>query len=373
MKKLSFSFFLLTLFLVSFTSKDPTTNETAAKYGLSFGDPVIASITELSFGPDGILFMGDSEGAAVHALDTQDKVSSSLEAEYKIGAFDSKVAAALGTTADKIKIRDMAVNPISKKIYFSISTAEGQPVLLRLNGEELENVPLTSVYFSSVSLQDPVAVGATDQRGRPLRVWTVSDLKYHSGKVLVSGLSNREFSSTFRSIPFPFTDQQDYASLEIFHAAHGQYETHAPIKTFDIVTLENKDYLMASYTCTPLVLFPLNALQDGKHVKGRTVAEMGWGNSPLDMISYEKNGKKFFAMSNSSRPLMRIDYNDLATTKESLETPLDESEVTAGMPYDSLPLVYVLQMDKLDATHIITLQRTAEGDLVLRSGSTEWM
>ncbi len=372
MKKLYWVLFFGAVILMSFTANLHTI-DTAEKYGLSLGDPAIESITELSFGPEGILFMGDSEGAAIHALDTQDNKSPETTPEYRISGFDNKVAAALGTTAENVKIHDMAVNPISRNIYFSVSNTEGQPVLLRLKGEELELVPLTNVHFSSISLTDPVAEDAKDRRDRPLRVWSVSDLKYRNGQVLVSGLSNREFSSTFRSIPFPFSNKQDYASLEIFHAAHGEYETHAPIKTFDVVSIDGADYLMASYTCTPLVLFPMVELQAGKHVKGRTVAELGWGNSPLDIISYEKEGKKYFAISNSSRPLMRIDYEDLASTRETLLEPLPETEVTAGMPYDSLPLVYVLQLDLLDDSHIITLRRTVEGDLELRSGSTEWM
>lgn len=341
--------------------------------GFSYGSPEIGSITELSFGPEGILFMGDTKGAAIHALDTGDKTAATTTKDYNLKGFDNTVAAALGTTSDKIQIHDLAVNPISKKIYFSVSTMDGDAVLLRLDGDDLELVPLKDVYYSSTSLKDPVAADAEDQRGRPLRVWSISDLRYHNGKVLVSGLSNKEFSSTFRSIPFPFKEDQQYASLEIYHAAHGQYETQAPIKTFDVITLNNKEYLMASYTCTPLVLFPMDELKDGQHVKGRTVAELGWGNSPLDMITYEKNGKLFFAMSNSNRPLMRIAYDDLAATTATLTTPLPESEVTAGMHYDSLPMVYVLQLDKLDDTHILTLRRTADGDLELRSGTTEWM
>ena len=371
MKKLPWAFAIGAILLMSFT-KDQNNIKSPSMEGFSYGSPEIGSITELSFGPEGILFMGDTKGAAIHALDTGDNTAADTR-DYNLNAFDQTVAAALGTTPDKIKIHDMAVNPVSKKIYFSVSTIDGTSVLLRLEGENLELVPLKDVYYSSVDLKDPVAADAEDQRGRSLRVWSISDLRYHDGHVLVSGLSNKEFSSTFRSIPFPFKDDQQYASLEIFHAAHGQYETKAPIKTFDVISLNNKEYLMASYTCTPLVLFPMDELKDGKHVKGRTVAELGWGNSPLDMITYEKNGKRFFAMSNSNRPLMRIAYDDLAATTESLTTPLPESEVTAGMPYDSLPMVYILQLDKLDETHILTLRRTADGDLELRSGTTEWM
>lgn len=372
MKKTPGALLLGAVFLMSFTPDIPT-NKKALKYGLTLGDPAIASITELSFGPEGILFMGDARGAAIHALDTKDTDAAGSGMEYSIKGFDKKVAAALGTTVENVKIYDMAVNPVSKNVYFSVSNLEGQPVLLRLKGEELEAVPLTDVYFSSIGLKDPVAEAAKDDRGRPLRVWAVSDLKYHDGRVLVSGLSNREFGSTFRSIPFPFNEEQDFASLEIYHAAHGQYETHAPIKTFTVINLNGADYLMASYTCTPLVLFPMSELQNGKHIKGRTVAEMGYGNSPIDIISYDKKGNKYFAMSNSSRPVMRMAYEDIAKTGSSLTSPLPESEITAGMPYASLPMVHVMQLDMLDEGNALYLQRTADGDLVLQSRKTEWM
>ena len=85
--------------------------------------------------------------------------------------------------------------------------------------------------------------------------------------------------------------------------------------------------LMASYTCTPLVLFPLNELKAGVHAKGRTVAELGAGNSPLDMISYEKEGKKYFLMSNSNRPVMRIKYDEIDTAEWlRLKNQLAESQ-----------------------------------------------
>jgi hypothetical protein len=38
--------------------------------------------------------------------------------------------------------------------------------------------------------------------------------------------------------------------LEIYHAAHGQYETYAPIKTITTAELNGKKYLVASFTCT---------------------------------------------------------------------------------------------------------------------------
>ncbi|MDB4292880.1 hypothetical protein N9954_05680 [Maribacter sp.] len=373
MKKILLAFALCAVVLLTLSATDLIAPESNLKAGFVTGNPEIASINQMSFGPEGILFLGDSKNAAIYALDTQDNQASSETAEINLGEFDKKVAAALGTTLENIKISDMAVNPVSKNVYFAVHVTDGTPVLLKLKGEGFENVSLKEVSYSKIALADPVPVDAKDKRDRPLRSWAISDLKFHKGKVLVSGLSNKEFGSTFRSIPFPFADTQEYASLEIWHAAHGAYETHAPIKTFDVIQLDKVDYLMASYTCTPLVLFPLDALKDGQHTKGRTVAELGAGNSPLDMISYEKEGSTYFLMSNSNRPVMRIKYDDIANYKDTMTAPVTVFAETEGVAYDNLPMPYVLQMAKLDATHVVYLQRQADGDLRLRVRPTEWM
>ncbi|MEM9680717.1 MAG: hypothetical protein AAF901_10375 [Bacteroidota bacterium] len=364
---------IMALITISAVSKKETNVTSPLTANFTVGNPDIASINALSFGPEGILFIGDSKNASIYAIDTKD-VSGSEETErINLSGFDKKIAASLGTTTDNIRITDMAVNPASKHVYFSVNVTDGTPVLLRLNGENLENVPLSDVSHSKVELKNAVSVDAKDRRGRSQRVWAIADLRYHDGHVLVSGLSNQEFKSTFRSFTFPFTKDEDYASLEIWHAAHGQYETFAPIKTFDIITLEGKDYLMASYTCTPLVLFSMDELNSGKHIKGRTVAELGAGNSPLDMISYKKEGKQFFLMSNTNRPVMRFKYETIANFKDTMTEPVEEFAVAVGVAYDNLPFVNVLQMDNLDAGNVVYLQRTSSGDLVLRSRPTKWM
>ena len=126
---------------------------------------------------------------------------------------------------------------------------------------------------------------------------------------------------------------------------------------------------MASYTCTPLVLFPLDELKGGTHVKGRTVAELGAGNAPLDMITFEREGKPYFLMSNSNRPLMRIDYDAITNYNSELTTPV-KGYAAEGVPYTNLPMVNVLQLDNLDANNIVYLQRTSGGQLILISRPT---
>jgi len=342
-----------------------STKRAAAPQGFTNGTPEIKSISALAFGSDGVLFIGDSKSASVFAIATGDNQNNEKGTAIELKKFDLKVASALGTAVENISIQDIAVNPVSKKIYCAVQLNDGSSALLRIEGENLVAVNLKNVDYSFVSINNVPAEDAKDQRGRPTRVSSVTDLGFYNGKVLVSGLSNQEFSSTFRSIPFPFTKQQDQSSLEIYHAAHKQYETASPIRTFTASEINGKKYLIASYTCTPLVLFPLEDLKPGTHVKGRTVAEMGAGNSPIDMITMKKNGESYLFMANSSRPVFKVKYKSLENFQGSLTTPVEENFATAGVDFISLPMTNVVQLEKLDDTKFIVLQRKSNGDLDL--------
>jgi len=349
-----------------------STHRNAPPTGFVNGTPAIQSVNALAFGPDGILFIGDAKSASVFAIDTKDKTTLDKAPAVDIKNVDQKIAAVLGTEAKNISILDVAVNPVSKKIYCAVQSADNSTVLLTIEGDKILPVSLKNVSYSSVSINNVPAEDAKDQRGRPLRVSSVTDLGYADGKVYVSGLSNQEFSSTFRSIPFPFVNKQDQSSLEIYHAAHGRFETFAPIRTFTTAQLNGKKYLVASFTCTPLVLFPLDELKPGTHVKGRTVGEFGAGNSPLDIITMKKGDDSFLLMANSSRPVMRVKYKNLETYEGSLTTPVAESYATAGVSFVTLPMVNVLHLDKLDDSQVLVLQRKATGDLDLWSTGDRW-
>ena len=333
------------------------------------GNPEIQSISSLSFGPEGILFIGDSERARIFALDTKDRTATTIE-NLNLTQVDHKIAALLGTTADKIQITDMVVNPASKAIYLSVQMQDGTPVLLRTTGESFEHIALDNVSYSSTDLKNAVAADAQDSRGRSLRKWSISDLAYYNGKVMVSGLSNEEFSSAFRSIDFPFKDKQMYSSLEIYHAAHGRYETYAPIKAFMPYELNGKPHLVASYTCTPLVIFPLDEMKAGEHTQGKTVAELGNRNTPLDIISYKKDNKSYLLMANTSRALMKIDPSKIEHYSDYLTEPVEENSATAGVDFIALPYVNVQQLDKISDEQVVMLQRMANGDLNLVSTGT---
>lgn len=340
-------------------------------YGFEEGSPEILSISSIAFGPDGVLFIGDSKSASIFAIDTRDKTLIEKALPFELKNADQKIAAYLGTEGKNISIKDIAVNPLSKKIYCAVQNGDGTPVLLTIEGDKIQPVNFKDILFSSATIQNVPTPEAKNQRGRLLRELAISDLHFSNGNVMVSGLSNQEFSSTFRLIPFPFTGKQDHSSLEIFHAAHGRYETTSPIQTFTTAEFSGKKYLVASYTCTPLVLFPLDELLPGKHVKGRTIAEFGAGNNPIDMISFKSGNESYLVMANSNRPVMRVKYSKIEGYTGSLSEPIKENFSTAGVDFVTLPVVNVLQMDKLDDANILVLQRRSNGDLDLYSAPSE--
>lgn len=350
-----------------------TSRVTRVQYGMVVGTPEIRSISGLAFGPDGVLLVGDSKSATIFAIDTKDAGANADAKPVEIKNIDQKIAALLGTDATNISIQDIAVNPVSKNIYCAVQSADGTPVLLRITGDKIEAVSTKNVPFSSLALNDAPAEDAKDKRGNSVRVSAISDIGFADGKVLVSGLSGQEFNSTFRSIPFPFSNKQDQSTLEIYHAAHGKYETLAPIRTFTTAEIKGKKYLVASYTCTPLVLFPMDELKAGTHVKGRTVAEMGSGNSPIDMVTVSKGGESFLMMSNSARPVFKVKYKSIEAYQGALTTPVEESFATAGVDFVSLPVTNVIQMDKLDDSRMILLQRRSNGSLDLWTSSERYL
>jgi hypothetical protein len=184
--------------------------------------------------------------------------------------------------------------------------------------------------------------------------------------VLVAGLSNEEFASTLRAIPFPFKTVANGTSVEIYHGAHGRFETRAPVRTFVPFKVGNEPQLLAAYTCTPLVQFPLSQLTPGAKIKGKTVAELGNRNRPIDMIVYQKGGKDYLLLANSSRGIMKISTDTIENT-ENIQAPVKDGG-KKGLPYETIESWKGIdQLDRLDAQHAVVLRRADDGGLNLEA------
>lgn len=311
----------------------------------------LGSAGPLAFGPAGILFVGDSAGASLIAIDTGDAKANKGAGNIELKGINQKIAAALGTSPDQITIQDLAVNPISRNIYFSISRGT-TPVILKLDVTgKISELSLDNIAHAKVSLPDAPA-DVKDARGNSKRMETITDLGYVDGRVFIAGLSNEEFASSLRSIPYPFQAASKASSIEIFHGAHGRFETNAPVRTFTSYMVANKPHLLAAYTCTPLVTIPLSELTPGNKVKGKTIAELGNRNRPLDMIVYKKDGKDYILMANSSRGVMKMSAAKLEGY-DAITAPVADKQ---GVPYETIAeLKGVQQLDRYDDKSAVML------------------
>jgi hypothetical protein len=361
-----------------------------ADYGLARGNLDLKSIGAITFGPDGLLFLADNDAGAVYALDTADGDQASAAA-VDIDRLDARLASYLGVDPDALTIHGMAVHPSSAKVYLALTRGQGdaaRPVLVRVDAEgEIFEVDLGDARFARYGLTDAPAadderqdVRLNDTSGAAedfeingiklklarvgLRASTITDLAYVDGTLLVAGASNEEFASTLRRIPFPFTDDGQSTSLEIFHVNHGKYETASPIRAF--VPFNGGASVLASYTCTPVVEFAMADLLPGAKASGKTVAELGAMNQPLDMISYQRDGAEYLLVSNTRHPLLKI-----PTASIEGQPALTEPGEPLGIPREELSHVGVTWMANLDSGRVLMMQRGEAGELALRSYSTD--
>src|SRR5205814_594888 len=77
---------------------------------LKAGTPELKSATCLTFGPKGLLFVGDSAGAMIYAIDTDDTKPAGNK-ELNVPKLDAKIGDVLGGAA--VRITDVKVNPAS--------------------------------------------------------------------------------------------------------------------------------------------------------------------------------------------------------------------------------------------------------------------
>jgi hypothetical protein len=332
-----------------------TISKTApATENLPVGKVPLTSAGPLAFGPNGVLFVGDSAGAMIVAIDTKD-TKAAKTASINVEGVDAKIAGLVGVTPDQIVINDVKVNPISKNVYLSASRGKGPdaaPLIAKVDSKG--NVTLLSMDAepnAEISLVDAPA-SATGRGGNP-RMQTITGMNYLNGSLMVSGLSNEEWSSALRSIPYPFKTADKGATLQIWHSSHGRYETQAPIRTFVPYDIAGEKYVLAAYTCTPLVKIPVSDLKPGAMVKGAEIADLGAGNQPLDMVPYKKDGHEYILIANTSFGVVKLKADKLEgypTIAEPQRTDV------AGVPFDKVTsLQNVQHLAQIDASNVLVM------------------
>jgi hypothetical protein len=328
--------------------------------------PALASMGPLAFGPDGTLFAADNQNAAIVALDLGQAANGGAPGAKGLDAVNEKLAALVGTGAREVTITDLAVHPRTRNAYVSVMRGQGAgaaPALFRIDGAgTITNVALASLKFQRVEM--PNAPAANESARQNPRTQVVTDMAFADGRLWVAGLSNEEFASKLRAIPYPFASVDRGTSVEIYHGNHRQLETRSPVNAFVPYMLNGQAHLIAGYTCTPLVKFPIANLKPGEKVRGTTIAEFGAGNRVLDMIVYRKGGQEFLLTANNSRGVMKIPTNTFATAA-AITTPVEEE--TGGVPFEKVTsMTGILQLEKLDDNNSIVIAQASSGALNLQ-------
>lgn len=341
-------------------------------YGLKPGRPEFKSASALAFGPDGILFIGDSQGAAIYAIETGD-AKSPHPLPGEVAAINQQVAKLLNATVTKVRITDLAVNPETKNIFLAAHVEGKSPQIFKLDGQQhgLTKLDLTNIPFAVAALPNAaedreITVG---NRKRNNRGSAITDLAFANGQLLVAGLSNDESASNVWSLMFPFQSVDQGTPLEYYHGAHGRSEDYSPIRTFVPLIVDGEPNLLAGFVCTPLVKFPLSQLsaagQTREKVKGITLAELGNHNQPLDMIAYKQGVQEFLLLSNSNRGVMKVSTENISR-QDGITSPIPDGK-TSGQPFERIEsLAGTVQMDKVDDTHLAVLIQKGSDPVLLK-------
>ncbi len=349
------------------------------------GAQQVEALGALAFSPEGVLFAGDNVSGAVHAFDLSDESRIKEKFEINVYNVDAQVAAVLGTAQGNVQINDIAVHPGSGEVFLSVTRGHGidaLPALVKINADNLVMVmDLASVKTSSQVLNKlpdgtqqfvlrgtmaPPTSKEIAKSKRPMRMLSIIDIEYYNNELFVAGISNEEFCSVLRRMPYPFNGEESISNIEMFHIAHDQYETRAPIRAMLVKHIDGKDQMIAAYTCSPLVLIPLEELKDGAKVKARTLGDMGNGQ-PIDMVSFNMQGNEMLFVTSNSRMPQVIPVSGLNNAKVVTEKDFErgmKADLGPVLPYGPMGKSVMfagssLQIDLLNEGQFVSLTRDA--------------
>jgi len=344
--------------------------------------PPIVSMSALTFTPDGLLLIGDAQAGAILAVDLGPRAQAKEARAVDLSDVETRIGALIGARASDVVVHDMAVDPLAYDIYLAVSRNRGRwrnafdlpndlgnaTELVRIDQEgRLFGVDLGGKKWTRALLPKPITPGRKHlfKDGVDPRTEAITDLAWDDGVIWVAGLSNEEFSSAIWRVPYPFEGTPSVTTVENYHVAHRAWETESPVRTLLPHRLNGKKVLIAAYLCTPLVIFETDQLRDGAHVKGRTIAEFGSGNYPLDMVlTHSSKGDRVF-LANSNLPALVVPLEAIDRFEGALTEPVDA--YTAGVHAEYRSGVSLQQLDNLGERHLVALRRLPGGSLDLET------
>lgn len=383
MKNPTILFMAVVLFVSCQQSATKETNLTSEEPNMSNHPSMeLDGASILAFGPENVLFIGDSKGAKIHAVTTT-AVELKDPIPFNFEGFDAMVAKKLNIESRDVIINDMKIHPLSQEAYVSIKKghqpdAKSVVVIVNPATSAMRILEVNETNSTSVAINNPASADLIFWKETPATALSITDIDYNDGYLYVAGLTNSEFASTVRKIAYPFTNSQEaLASLEIYHAVHTQNETRAPIRTMLFDELDGVSTLIASYTCTPLVTIPSDDIKEGVNIKGKTIAELGYGNTPIDMITVMTQGMdgtmtKNLLITNKNRGGSLIPFNSVIAGSKGKGLAGTQAMHASGLEgIQQIPTANVMHIDIQNQQMLGVVRRNIEtGDIDLISELT---
>ena len=334
----------------------------------------LASLSSISFGPEGLLLVAEPGTASILAIQTGDTGATKAVLKKTVADVGGAIADGLGAKKEDITVKDLAVNPASGRIYLAVQRRPDNAVLIVSVDAAGKIAPLNLAPLSWVRITRP--------GGTTSKVTNITDVAFDKDRVFATGTCNEEFASRIFTIPVPIKNGATASvfSAETYHVAHRKWETKAPIQSFIPYSSKEGTFVVGAFACTPVAKFKVDDIQSGAQVKGVSMVELGSGNRPLDLFSYEdKSGKEWlvvhtqrfkqnaFGPSKMWGARISMDYLDAKAPDKTNENAArrDEKEHAGPQGIEIVDSLFgAVQVDKLSNTEAIVLRDT-EGTLSL--------
>jgi hypothetical protein len=324
------------------------------------GNPGIKTIEAIAFGPGGLLLIGG--GGRVVTVETGDTAPTKWTMT-EIPNINQLLAGKLGLDGKDIEIRKLAVNPASKKAYVALDSLKTKgSLILTIDGAgNIAEFPLDKVSYTSYTLKAP-----------KVSITKVTDIAWANGKIVAATQATDKFTASrvFTINPAAKNGSPTQISTKTFHVGHNRWETSAPLRALMSYEQDGKTNVVGSFICTPIVRYDIEDAKDDEQVVGRSVVELGTGNTPRSMFAYERGGKKYLLVSvgrNNRKPafgfpsaywVARVDADLLKETVNINEkAPWRIGGANKAGERVEVAKAYfgTQQMDRLDATRALAI------------------
>ncbi len=328
--------------------------------------------------PDGKLILADWRQNKLHAvaLPASAPAAKPASASFNVMALDAAIGRAMRVAPNQFRATALTVLPESGRAVVAVESESANRTrrawLAMVDSSGRVEMIDPARYLAASAAVESLPGEQNLWGSIPARSFQVTALRFMNGQLYAAGLSNADFSSTLRRFAYPLNGTQSQCSVEMYHTIHNQWETRAPIRAFAPAVFNGEPHLVAAYTCTPLIVVPMRELEQPR-VKAKTVAELGYGNTPVAMVPFgiEYQGQRsewiLIANRNKSADLLAVPALAGAAQQPGLTEPVKVPfQTKAGVSAIEAPITGMLAVADQDPQFLLGLRRNLE------QGSLDW-